>query len=332
MCKPIGLAVGFVAITWLTQLLFALEVRAEAETNVDVAIQRSVPYLEREGLAWIEKRQCVSCHQVPFMLWGLNAAHSAGFDVDKASLAKHADWSLTWQSWQNPKNASESDEASTAKGNVDTMYFLLLGRADYEKDAIKADQKANLQRLIVANQQPDGSFKPGGQLPKQRRPLVETTQVATMWALLALPPREDDSDRSEARRKALEFLEKELTPASTEWVVARLLLDHQLGDAKAAGRMKTLLEAQNEDGGWGWLPNEQSDAFGTGLALYALSQVDKQEHVDAIGRAQRFLTSSQDDDGSWPVPGTKKTAQGKPRPTSTYWGTAWAVIGLCETR
>ena len=332
MCKPIGLAVGFVAITWLTQLLFALEVRAEAETDVDVAIQRSVPFLEREGLAWIGKRQCVSCHQVPFMLWGLNAAKNAGFGVDEASLAKHADWSLTWQSWQNPKNASESDEASTAKGNVDTMYFLLLGRSDYESNETKADQKANLRRLIVANQQADGSFKPGGQLPKQRRPLEATTQVATMWALLALPPREDDADRSEARRKALEFLEKELTPASAEWVAARLLLDLQLGDAKAAERTRTLLAAQNEDGGWGWLLNEQSDAFGTGLALYALSQVDKQEHPDAIGRAQRFLTSSQAEDGSWPVPGTKQTAQGKPRETSTYWGTAWAVIGLCETR
>ena len=68
------------------------------------------------------------------MLWGLNATQNAGFDVDEESLKEHSDWSLTWQSWQNPKNSKESDEQSTAKGNVDTMYFLLLGRADYEDD------------------------------------------------------------------------------------------------------------------------------------------------------------------------------------------------------
>ena len=315
---------------------------ADLTMQVRDAIQRSVPYLEREGAAWIEKRDCVSCHQVPFMLWGLNAAHASGAEIDEAELQKHSDWSLTWQSWQNPKNENESDEASVAKGNVDTLYFLLLGRQAYEQDEQDAAALANMQKLILANQQDDGSFKPGGQLPKQRRPLPETTQISTMWALLALPPDETDQPRTNAREKALAYLDAELEKKpsieSTEWIAARYLLEEQLGAREAAAqRITELLEKQNDDGGWGWLVDEESNAFGTGVALYALSQAhrdargDKSQLANAIGQGQQFLITTQGEDGAWLVPSTKSAGKGKPRPTSNYWGTAWAVIGLCES-
>ena len=301
--------------------------------DIDSAVKRSIPYLQREGLAWIEKRQCVSCHQVPFMLWGLHAAQAAGFEVDDESLQQRADWSLTWRSWQNPKNAKESDEATTAKGNVDTMYFVLLGRQGYAAQDRQPAATANLHKLIQANQQANGSFKPGGQLPMQRRPMEETTQISTMWAFLALPPEENSAERETTRRKALTFLASDVSAISTEWYVARYLLHRQLGEAEQSDTvLKDLLRAQNNDGGWGWLLEEQSDGFGTGIALYALGHAQGDDYHSAIERAQDFLISTQGDDGAWQVPGTKKTAKGKPRPTSTYWGTAWAVIGLCETK
>ena len=304
----------------------------ELTADVDRAIRRAIPFLEREGNAWIEKRKCVSCHQVPFMLWGLNAAKDAGYELNDDNLKARSQWSLTWQSWQNPKNKNESDEASTAKGNVDTMYFVLLGRVDYEAEGTNASEKAHIRRLIIDNQQDDGSFKPGGQLPLQRRPLEETTQISTMWTLLALPPAENDPKRTTAREEALKFLEDDPSPQSTEWLVTRYLLDRQLGDDdNAEKRLKALLKAQNVDGSWGWLLDEPGDAFGTGIALYALSHVDDDGIAPAVTRAQQFLAVNQGDDGAWQVPGTKASAKGKPRDTSTYWGTAWAVIGLCAT-
>ncbi|GEM_PF-2196205 len=37
-------------------------------------VQRSLPFLKEQGLAWIADRQCASCHQIPAMLWSLNSA------------------------------------------------------------------------------------------------------------------------------------------------------------------------------------------------------------------------------------------------------------------
>ena len=41
-------------------------------------VERSLPFLREQGLAWIDKRDCTSCHQVPAMLWSWNLATAAG--------------------------------------------------------------------------------------------------------------------------------------------------------------------------------------------------------------------------------------------------------------
>src|SRR4051812_21946385 len=58
------------------------------------AVARSLPYLEKEGVAWIEKRNCLSCHHVPFLLWSHNEALARGIAVDREKLAGWIDWSL----------------------------------------------------------------------------------------------------------------------------------------------------------------------------------------------------------------------------------------------
>lgn len=74
--------------------LAAAAVRAEADTPappsdaaVRESVQRALPYLQREGLAWIEERDCNSCHVVPFMLWSFHSARDRGLDVDEKALA-----------------------------------------------------------------------------------------------------------------------------------------------------------------------------------------------------------------------------------------------------
>jgi Tol biopolymer transport system component len=44
-----------------------------------------------------------------------------------------------------------------------------------------------------------------------------------------------------------------------------------------------------------------------------------------------FLAKSQSEDGSWAVRGTKQNAKDRVEATSTFWGTCWAVIGLCAS-
>ncbi len=68
--------------------------------NVPLAVQareagqRSVPYLEKDGVAWIKERKCVTCHYVGFMVWSFRDARGRGFDIDKEKLAEWTELGL----------------------------------------------------------------------------------------------------------------------------------------------------------------------------------------------------------------------------------------------
>ena len=49
-----------------------------AEAEVRRAIERSLPFVEKDGVAWIQRRDCMSCHVVTFMLWAHNEAKAHG--------------------------------------------------------------------------------------------------------------------------------------------------------------------------------------------------------------------------------------------------------------
>src|SRR4051812_33212445 len=86
----------------LTTLLICAVLPAAAATRaadptdaqIRTAIQSSLPFLEREGVAWMNERNCMSCHTVTFMLWSFNLARSRGIDIDDAKLAQWTQWSL----------------------------------------------------------------------------------------------------------------------------------------------------------------------------------------------------------------------------------------------
>ncbi len=62
--------------------------------NVRVAVERSLPYIEKVGTAWMRERKCNSCHNVTFLVWSHNEAAARGFDVDRTKLAEWTKWSL----------------------------------------------------------------------------------------------------------------------------------------------------------------------------------------------------------------------------------------------
>ena len=293
---------------------------ASAEEALDIA-KRSLPFIKEKGLAWIEDRQCASCHQVPSMLWSLNSAARAGLDTERKETTEWTPWAADWRHWNQTGDKDGVDKVSA--GNIDTMVFLLLGldSSNEPRPAWTADFRAQ----ILKNQQPDGSWKPGGQLPLGKRPAREIHEVTTMWTLLALKSYAGEEVPAEVQKRTDDFLAKAQPGASTEWHVVRLLTkpdDAALRDA--------LLKLQHEDGGWGWLTKEPSDAFGTGLALYALAKSGLPAGHDARKKAVAFLKTTQTADGSWPVPSTRARDKNKINKTATYWGTAWAVIGLLE--
>lgn len=66
-----------------------------SSTNDDAireAVARSLPFLEKEGVAWMNDRGCMSCHHVPFLLWSHRAAQAHGLAVDAKKLAEWDEW------------------------------------------------------------------------------------------------------------------------------------------------------------------------------------------------------------------------------------------------
>jgi squalene-hopene/tetraprenyl-beta-curcumene cyclase len=288
--------------------------------EVRQTVERSLVYLEKEGVTWIENRKCTSCHQIPIMVWSHLEARRQGLKLNEAGLADWLNFSL--------------DKAET--GDPDGMAQAILGiDTGLAEDARR--QLAAAEKIIAA-QQAEGSWKPGGQLPKQKRPLPETTQVSTLWMIAALDEmrtRDPDfaSKAGPAIDKALAWLKPLDKPAvSHEWYVARLLVAHRLGDKAAADELlHAVLARQRDDGGWGWLVDEPSDALATGMTLYALDEIGQPHDAPAIVRARKLLLATQQSDGSWLVPGTKSNTKSKPQPTSNAWGTGWAAVGLLRT-
>jgi hypothetical protein len=291
--------------------------QAGADEAWDIAA-RSLPYIKEKGLAWIEDRQCASCHQVPGMLWSLNRAARVGLDADRSQSSAWTPWAVDWRHWNQSGDKDGVDKVSAA--NIDTMSFLLLGS---EEGA--ASWKDDFRRLLLKNQQADGSWKSGGQLPLGKRPAREIHEVTTQWALLALKQTGDDPPPDEVVRRAESFLASAAPGKSTEWHALRLLLQPE-----HAAHRETLLKFQHEDGSWGWLVDTPGDAFGTGLALFALARTGIKADDPARKRAVEFLRRTKQTDGSWAVPSTRARDDNKINKTATYWGTCWAVIGLLE--
>ena len=70
-------------------------VAAEPITDdVRRAATASLPYLEREGLRWMREKACVTCHQIPVMVWAFNAADRADLRVDDAQVGRWNAWAL----------------------------------------------------------------------------------------------------------------------------------------------------------------------------------------------------------------------------------------------
>ena len=306
-----------------------------SEEAVRRTIEKSLPYVVEKGLYWIEEKKCVSCHRVSFMTWSLSSASRRGFDVDLAKVNEWIDWSIT------DGIPVSKDGKPVATNNADGLAQQLLSKHEYPSGETRDKSWSEYVDLLVAAQRKDGSWKPAGQLPGQKRPQPETTDVSTAWNTLALIREVEgagDATRQETIKATIAAARKKFSgrkeAVSTEWYAVRLLLALELGDeAERATATTELLSHQKSDGSWGWLAADPGDALATGMSLYALatSSGSDPKCEDAVRRAVSFLVNTQDEDGSWAVKGTKEKKKGDVEETAVYWGTTWAAIALLET-
>jgi hypothetical protein len=225
-----------------------------------------------------------------------------------------------------------------------------------------ADPYENVLKYLLAAQAEDGHWDSGGQS-------TNPPEVSTAWALLAIDARQrwmtgegpasprksapsieklikaNDEAIAKAREKGQAFLGKagNGSPKAlvmNEWFIVRLLMERRTGKPEQVkSRIDDLLALQHKDGGWSVQLSKDasavSDAYATGQSLYALSVAGVGTDSEPVQKALRFLTTTQQEDGSWKMgAGTFHAPPDKPaRVTSLetiyrHWGTCWAVLGM----
>ena len=256
------------------------------------------------------------------MLWNHREAKRRGFAVDE----KRFD---AWLAWAD----------GNAKGigpGLEMAAFLKLAMPD--------QPAPELTQLITKGQQPDGAWKPAGQFIGQRRDAPEVTGNSARIFLLALAANGTDKPAcDEAQQKAAALMAKNDPAQSVETLAYRTLYARRFGRPEEVALVQSeIVKLQHPDGGWSWLISETaSDSIATGLALFALQPSADPAAAAVIVRAQRWLLSSQKEDGGWPVDYRKlsKTDRSAPEKAKSlkdatmiysYWGTAWSTLGLLQ--
>jgi squalene-hopene/tetraprenyl-beta-curcumene cyclase len=104
-----------------------------SDAAVREAVARTLPFLEKEGVAWMNERGCMSCHHMPFLLWSHRAAQAHGLAVDAAKLAE-------WDEWTRKDSLSHR--------NLFRLQNYDLGRVEAAKlpDAVKEKLKPLIER------------------------------------------------------------------------------------------------------------------------------------------------------------------------------------------
>jgi squalene-hopene/tetraprenyl-beta-curcumene cyclase len=241
----------------------ALPVRV-SESQVRKAVERSLPFLEKEGVGWIQKHDCLSCHHVPFMLWSHQEARGRGFELDEKKLAGWADWSLGESTAQRVRLKLTDPSLEALKG-----------------EALPAETLAKLSPLAKKPGSKEGAFL------KELAKVLSADELRTHQAALL-----KHASREKGDGGGLDTMGQLLLAGAYASEGSRET------DFVASTRLR-IAELQQADGSWkagGQLPRmNRSEAEGTDLTtgwmVLALSEKPDLKSKEGIDRARVFLKS-----------------------------------------
>jgi len=258
--------------------------------DVRAAVTRSVQLLEHTNDQFFHKAACFACHEQPPTTFATAAARAKGITVDE-NQAHERLLQITL-----PISPVQLEGAAALGGADNNLYAVeSLVRAGHAPDRITDYLAANL----AASQGGDGGWHLPGY---SRSPLQDSDFSRTAMAIRALK-------RYGTPGRASEM--KERMARGKQWLlhaepVILEDMDMRLVGVAAAGASATelrqlaepILARQRPDGGWAQRQGFPSDAYATGMTLWALHEADVMR-PDAKG--VKFLLGTQSADGSWHV-------------------------------
>jgi len=334
-------------IAALAQNAFAPPEAPVDAPQVRQTVEKSLVFLEKAGLEW-ETKSCVSCHHGPWMMWTGYEAKKRGFTVNDKSLEQVRVKYLKAYSKHPTLRPSNRDVLNDLAINV--IYLTFGMGAAGEPDAETAQLFDKAAAHLLEQQKENGSWKvfikkvdgkpvpsstttpPGLSTTFLMAPLIDSDDVTTLWALLALNYREPSGVSKDAltksKEKGLKFLSDNPPSDTLQSLVLRIMLNQRLDKTdEVQALVKQLVTLQKDDGGWSQTKKLKSDALGTGQALVALTTAGVTAKDPAVAKAWGYLIKNQKPNGSWQV---NSRAYQAPE-FSSYMGTAWATLALVRS-
>jgi len=254
--------------------------------------QKALDLLEKTSPTFITKGGCNSCHNQMLAAAAQAFARSRGIatgetiaqlpaEVSEASTERYIEYSIA------------------GGGGIAALGFDLFAKA-------LAHQSPDARILaeihyIKAMQQPEGHWRGGGSRP----PLTFDDFTPTAYMIHALKnydPATDAADTTARIARARAWLLDRKAERTQEHAFRLLGLVWSQADHDAvAVAVRDLQRLQREDGGWSQLAALPSDAYATGLALYALAQADVAPMSESYQKGLKYLLTTQAPDGTWHV-------------------------------
>ena len=263
---------------------------SEEMPDARTAVSRSMHLLEGTTDQFYHKAACFACHEQPPAEFAAAAARAKGILVDeKASHERQAQIAL-------PINGVQLEGAAALGGADNNLYSVeALVRAGYKPNRTTDFLAANLAEA----QGGDGGWHLPGY---SRSPLQDSDFSRTAMAIRALraygPPGRAAEMKQRVERGKQWLMHAE--PVILEDLDMRLVGVAAAGAAAAELRKlaEPVLARQRADGGWAQREGFPSDAYATGITLWALNEAGIMR-PDAKG--VKFLLGTQSPDGSWRV-------------------------------
>jgi hypothetical protein len=269
---------------------------ADAE-RIQVASEKSLALLQECGPKFFAASGCIACHQQSVTSLAVAEAKARGLRADEKTAREQIQIAAFTVKTYRERFLERVDHPA---GSAPSTGYIALGLA---AEGYPADENTDAMIIELAGRQhTDGSWTAFGHRPPLEYSRISGTALALHAMQLYGPPGMKDALQKRID-KARDWL-LAAKPASNSDHAFRLLglswagADRKEIDAEIAA----LSQQQRNDGGWSQHPTMESDAFATGLTLFALSTGGKLPASDErYQRGVAYLLKTQLPDGSWHV-------------------------------
>ena len=267
-----------------------------AHAELRTSVERSMALLRKASVVAAANGGCASCHSHNVVDTVERTAGRKGLTTDEKLTAQRQ--TLTKAPYFSPANLLERVDPGGAP--ITTVFALTaLANGGYRPDRTTDMVVAHL----VSQQAADGRWFMSGiaRPPVGEGPIAVTAHAIRALKAYAPPGRAADMNERIARATAWLAAAK---PQTTEDRNMKLIGLYWAGrpQAERDPLVKQILSKQRPDGGWAQTDDLQSDAYATGVSLFALAEAGGMSPQHAVyKKGTEYLLSTQRADGSWYV-------------------------------